>query len=636
MRLLFLPAMLLLGSMLVPQAVAGEEAYLQELQHRARALDLAHERQWQDLLHYEPRRFRPGRRSATRHEEFFNAPDGYRDPAAELNATLAAFFADPDGFQGDEQHPQCAFIARRHWLAERLNIDPDRLPMRPCPRFRSWYESINPRDVTLVFADAHVNSPASMFGHTLLRIDPPGQDRELRLLSYVINHAAATTETSGLMFAVRGLTGGYPGMFSIMPYYEKVREYNALENRDLWEYELDLEQDEVDLMLMHVWEVGSTPFPYYFLYQNCSYRLLRLLDIARPGMDLSDRFSWWAIPTDTVRVVLDEEGLLRKAVYRPSDRSLLDHRLAQLSEAEQNLVLGLALGEKTPESKRFRALPAPRRAVMLELAHDYLHYLHTAGDADDDARGRLRDLLVERARVGSAPEQSSPDKPAVRPDQGHDTLRLGIGGGNRDGDGYLSLFWRPGYHDLLDPPAGYQHGAHISFFDAALRYDLARDRLELKYLTLVDIESLAPRDRYFRPWSWHVGGGLDQRLRPRGGYALMAGMEGGGGYAWALDDRQRWLFYAAAHGSAWASRTLDDDVRAGLGPRLDLLHTGDRWRGRLRAEIQQFTDDGPRWRLVAEQDLSLSRSLGVRLSVSREADFGEHVNRVDMRLHWYR
>lgn len=37
----------------------------------------------------------------------------------------------------------------------------------------------------------------------------------------------------------------YPGRFSVVPYVKKIREYAHLENRDMWEYALDLDRDEL-------------------------------------------------------------------------------------------------------------------------------------------------------------------------------------------------------------------------------------------------------------------------------------------------------------------------------------------------------------------------------------------------------
>src|SRR5258705_295839 len=237
-----------------------------------------------------------------------------------------------------QKTPQCAFIARRAWLDDELKFDRARLPLRDCPRFREWHAALNAQHLTLVFASAYLNNPSSMYGHTLLRIDARDQDERTRLLAYAVNYSANTSETNGITFAINGLIGTYPGTFSMMPYYLKVREYNDLENRDIWEYELNLKPEEIDRMLMHIWELGSVWFDYYFFDENCSYYLLEALEVARPDLDLSSRFRCWAIPSDTVRAVVEQQGLLKRAVYRPSNATLILYRLGLMSASERVLV----------------------------------------------------------------------------------------------------------------------------------------------------------------------------------------------------------------------------------------------------------------------------------------------------------
>ena len=61
-----------------------------------------------------------------------------------------------------------------------------------------------------------------------------------------------------------GVTGGFKGRFSIKPYYLKLREYGDIENRDIWEYQLGLSQEQIRFVLMHVWELQLTYFDYFF------------------------------------------------------------------------------------------------------------------------------------------------------------------------------------------------------------------------------------------------------------------------------------------------------------------------------------------------------------------------------------
>jgi len=270
---------LLLLLFVIPQVpYAADWAYLQYLLGQADIQKLAQQREWHILLHYQPSR--GGYVSEVDDPKFFNAFNGKTNPQAELEATLKALFAAPT----TQQHPQCAFIARYYWLKQQLNFDPVRLPPQSCPDFEQWFAQLQPAGLSLIFPAAYLNNPSSMFGHTLLRIDQANQNEQTRLLAYALNYAAATEEENGLVFAFKGTMGGYPGVFSILPYYKKVKEYSDLEHRDVWEYQLNFSQAEVYRLLRHVWELDDIYFEYYFFDENCAYHLLSLLEVARPTL----------------------------------------------------------------------------------------------------------------------------------------------------------------------------------------------------------------------------------------------------------------------------------------------------------------------------------------------------------------
>jgi len=55
-------------------------------------------------------------------------------------------------------------------LKEELAFDASRLPEQACPDFEAWRDAIDAHAVSLVFADAFLGNPSSMFGHTFLRL----------------------------------------------------------------------------------------------------------------------------------------------------------------------------------------------------------------------------------------------------------------------------------------------------------------------------------------------------------------------------------------------------------------------------------------------------------------------------------
>src|SRR5690606_41368354 len=53
-----------------------------------------------------------------------------------------------------------------------------------------------------------------------------------------------------LLYSLRGLLGGFPGRYQLVPYFLKVQEYNNAESRDLWTYELDFSPEQIRSLLL--------------------------------------------------------------------------------------------------------------------------------------------------------------------------------------------------------------------------------------------------------------------------------------------------------------------------------------------------------------------------------------------------
>ena len=111
------------------------------------------------------------------------------------------------------------------------------------------------------------------------------------ILGYAIDFTAETGDDGGLVYIAKGTTGFYPAFFNLRPYYQQLKRYSDWENRDIWEYRLDVDQDQVDFLLMHLWELKDVEFPYYFFTKNCSYELLRLLEIGVADLRSKRAFS---------------------------------------------------------------------------------------------------------------------------------------------------------------------------------------------------------------------------------------------------------------------------------------------------------------------------------------------------------
>lgn len=589
--------------------LAAEAAAPRPLHEQADALGLAADPYWHLLLRYQAARTPAGVESEAKSSYFFISPEGRRNASDELHALLDGLFAETA--LPEKEAAACRFPARTAWLESRLGVQ---APAVDCPLFREWKSAIRPSQATLVFAADYLNSPSSMFGHTFLRLDAPEQTEDTRLLAYAVNFAAVVSNYSALSFAWNGLTGGYPGVFSLLPYYDKVKEYSDMENRDLWEYQLAFTPEELQRLLDHLWELRGVEFPYYFLTRNCSFQLLALFEVARPGLDLRSHFPLQAIPADTARHVWSEPGLARKLVYRPS----AERRLLQ-DARDNSKAVNAAARQLSHDPGGAVALPPSGEASALEAAYDLRYYRFLSGEQDAGMRAGLRQLLLRRAALDLPTQRKAPTQPAVDPTGGHPTARVALAAGAAREASYLALRLRPAYHDLLDAPDGYRRGAHIDFLDSELRVDDDRQTLRLERLAIVDIDSLATWDDFFRPLSWFAGFGYRQAaVDGAGRFATgtshgVAYIDGGAGAGLGGDRADCHVFLAAAvEGGA----ALDVGWRAGAGPRAGCQVYLPHARLRLQADSRFYTDiEAFETRLTLEGQVDLSPRNGLRLQL---------------------
>ncbi len=547
-----------------------QESYLDELIGKARAKDLAHRREWLMLLHYHEGLF-GGFKSDIDGPNFFLYPGGRTDPEGELDATLHYFF-DPEPFAPEEQHPQCRFPARYAWLKEQLSFDASLMPERICGRFEEWKKKLSPTSVHLVFASYYMNNPASMYGHTFLRL---GRESDIQsdLLDYTVNYAAKTNTNNGIAFAIRGLLGGFQGGFSTDPYYMKIQKYNNLESRDLWEFSLNLNQVEVDRLVAHLWEMGPTYMSYFFLNKNCSYQLLPILEVARPTLRLSNEYRFSAIPIDTVRTALRSPGLVSGFQMRPSHFRQLEAKTVLLSNEEGELARRMVKAPDDDVVQDIKALSSDRQAIILDTSYDYLHYrMGFQRFPKQRIQNLERQILLLRNALPSGTTNSYVVPQPVPPQNGHKSRRVDVGFGVTRASHFEEFNIRGAIHDLEDSSQGFIAGSELEMGRLTIRYNHEQDKLSLERLRFVEIKSFRPWDAWSRGPSWGINLGFENVKDLETAPSRSTFFDAGGqtGITLNVKPLTNGMAYFMARGDSGIGPVFSNDFRVGVGGRTPL------------------------------------------------------------------
>lgn len=526
------------------------------------AADFASSPQWRAVMHYHRGK------SSIDSPNFFLNPAGKTNLSAELESTKALF-------EGDDDITKCQFPSRYLLLKKQGLVHK---PFPKCDEYEQFKTDLQPAGVTLLFTDAYMNNPSSMFGHTLFRIDT--KRKGTQLLAHGANYGAFTGENPGMLYAVLGLTGGYFGGFTVKPYYDIINTYNNIENRDIWELNLDFSDDELDFFVAHLWEIGQTQSRYYFFTRNCSYMLMEMLDAVRPSLNLAAQFPVQAIPLDTFKAAYRSEGLVKGLNYRPSRQNKIRHRHKLMSQNQRD-VYGRII--KTKKFDLPDEMPEAQKADVLETAYQYVQYQYVAKELElGDYRKqsfealRARSILKDKGSIEDLRESRSPL-------EAHDSMRLVVGGGIRNGESFEEISYRPAYQSLTDGDYGLPKGAEINFLETKWRQYNNRHKFVLQNLDLLTIRSISPIDEMFAPFSFQIKANVERWKNPKTSNENHVGFfEIGTGGSYAFSD---WLWgFALVNTQAAYGGALPHDSWMAMSLNSGLLFDFDRLK--MLAEVK--------------------------------------------------
>jgi hypothetical protein len=436
---------------------------------------------------------------------FYLDPEGKNNPQKEFVATIRALANDSDlsPFARDttsaRMHPRVKFRARTRFLREAGMPDSLFAPV-DTSRWTRWNNGIRPKRATLVYASSYLGNPASMFGHVLLRFDAGDREGLRDRLNYGITYGAAMPPGDPL-YAFKGIFGLYPGFHTITPYYMSLQKYKYLESRDLWEYPMALDSNEVQRLLEVVWEGGAAWNRYYFFTENCATGLARLLDVLHPDSGWSESFPSPSMPPELVRLLRDRK-LTSPPILRPSQLSSFLEKRNALSGRELEILESVVHDRAWTSA----SIDSQTLARIMDVAIDYTGWRRRESPKDSSWKWRLDTLLMQRAQLPASLAETPLQPTTAPPPEGTHRPRLvgAWGRWNNRSATEIGFTGRLSFHGLEENPTGFQDGSELEAGVLDASVTTADDpKLHLDRFEFMRIRSLPLWDPWLRSWTWN-------------------------------------------------------------------------------------------------------------------------------------
>jgi hypothetical protein len=371
--------------------------------------------------------------------------------------------------------------------------------------------------VSLVFANGYLGNPASYYGHLYLKFNGASGSTSSYLIDQTLNFGAIGTNTDDpVRYILKGVFGGYEGGFTPAEFYFHNASYTERELRDLWEYRLNLDENEVRYIVSHAWEVTGKLYTYYFFRANCAFRVAELIEIV-DGIDIIPKNRLWTIPQAVLQTMYKArylgKPLIDNRIIHPSRQTRLYQRYRELDQKQRKIITNLVSRQTRLDGQQIQSLALPERQAILDTLLDYYQFTQDrketlAVSMSDDYVAALSARLS--LPPGDSARQFSIEEVAPEAGKAPSWAQIGVVQQHGAGTGH-TLRIRPAYYDLLDVSVSQTKNGSLSMGDLMVEH--LDNRLRIMHFDLVAIDSMSPAVTGLpgdRSHGWRLRFGLEQ------------------------------------------------------------------------------------------------------------------------------
>lgn len=228
----------------------------------------------------------------------------------------------------------CIFPSRAYFINKYFKNLGD-LDLKKCKEFQKWSNDGKIDSISLLYVTGYLKNPASFFGHTLIKFNSSTNDKNNSyLLENTLNYGAETGNDAALPYVIKGLIGGYNAGLQSEKFFRLSAQYQEFQMRDIYEYRLSLTQHQQNLIVSYTFEMNRNRYDYYFLSDNCAYRMNRILGVGLNKEPMPK--TPWKAPIDLLIGVNDLQ-IVKDIYYHPSQTTRTLSSIEALNENEKNL-----------------------------------------------------------------------------------------------------------------------------------------------------------------------------------------------------------------------------------------------------------------------------------------------------------
>lgn len=384
----------------------------------------------------------------------------------------------------------CQYPARALWLANENIISG--VDFSHCKELTEYLTKVPVDDLYLVFSAENLAQPSSMMGHILLKTE--GQLSNGEQVQYGMTYFTKIDSLNLPKTIYQTMVSGSQGFFTLSPYEEHLERYLVAEQRNVWEYQLDISHFHKYLIQLHLWELKSKDIKYFFVEYNCATLINFVLGLS--SKELLENKALWLTPLDVVKAV-NNNNLVKSTKILAS----ADWKIRMLSDSIKaatpaQLVKEFNLSETLPENK----ISNTERFLQLELLSSYYDFeLENKRLSIEQHKVKTNKINQLRSDLPQySIELSNYKLPTKTPNDSKVSLQY-VNNENNS----IRLRFTPASHHISDDNRQYFAESELNLGEITLSYD-DNNKLELHRFNLYSMTTLTP----YHPLTGGISGGF--------------------------------------------------------------------------------------------------------------------------------